>query len=257
MKKIISLLGVLVLGFLVWYFFINPHDYSVTFNSKTSPGTLSSGVEQWNLFKQKKDSISYEIKNKNPYTSIDQTLNIDGISLDLAWKFKSINDTTTHDSVGFTEKGRSIYNRITIPFSNTKLEEISLNAIKHFKKGVDEQIKNKFKVKFIGIDTIPEIAYAYIDFKDIDMSEKAEQMMTYNARLLQFITQTKIKDGIHPFLLVNNWDLNKNKIDFRFCFPIRLSDSMPSHEYIKFDVLKPIKSLKAMYNGNYMTSDRG
>lgn len=257
MKKIKILIVFALLGSLIWYLFIKPYDYTVTFNAKTSPGTLFSNVEEWNLLNQKIDSFTYNINDKKAFTFINETLYTNGMSLNVNWSFKSINDSITHVTVGVTEKEKSIYNRLTIPFLNTPFEEIVINTIKDYKKGIEYQLKNKTKVKLVGIDSIPEIAYAYIEFKNIEMHKKAEQMMNYNARLLQFINQNNIKGGNHPFVIVNKWNLNKNTIDFRFCFPVKQNDSMPTHGYIKFDVLKSTKALKAIYNGNYITSDRG
>ncbi|MCH7525350.1 MAG: AraC family transcriptional regulator, partial [Bacteroidetes bacterium] len=180
-----------------------------------------------------------------------------GMALDIVWNFNSINDSITHTVVGITEKEKSIYNRLTAPFFNTTFKNIAVKLIKDFKKSIDYKLKNKYKVKIVGIDTIPKKAYAYIEFNNIEMRKKAEQMMAYNARLLQFINNHNLKGGEHPFLLVKKWNLNKNTIDFRFCFPVKQNDSLPIDKFVKFDVLKPTKALKAIYNGNYITSDRG
>jgi len=258
MRKIKFLIAFVFLGSLIWYLFINPYDYSVTFNAKTAPGTLFNNVEEWNLLNKKLDSFTtYNINAKKAFTFINETLKIKGRSLDVTWNFKSINDSITHVKVGVTEKEKSIYNRLTIPFLDTPFEEIVINTIKDYKKGIEYELKEKVRVKNIELDTIPKMTYAYVQFKNIEMSKKAEQMMKYNARLLQFVNENNLKGGNHPFLIINKWDLNKSIIDFRFCFPVKQNDSMPTHEYIKFDVLKPTKALKAVYNGNYITSDRG
>lgn len=256
MRKIKILSIVILLVALIWYLFFKPYDYTVRFKVKTSPGTIFSGIEEWNLFNQEPDSFSYKINNKKAYTFINETLNTNGKSLELVWNLKSINDSITHVVVGITEKEKSVYNRIRIPFLDTEFEEIAIGIIKDFKNRIENQLEKKFKVKYIGIDSIPEIAYAYVEFKNIEMRNKAEQMMNYNSMLMQFINQHNLKGGNYPFLIVNKWDLNKNLIDFRFCFPIKQNDSFPIHERFKFDVLKPRKALKAIYNGNYITSDR-
>jgi effector-binding domain-containing protein len=256
-KNFISISGVFLMGFLVWYFFIKPFDYIVTFKAKTSPGTLFIGVEEWNLINQKLDSFTYKINDKKAYSFINETINTNGLTLVVVWNFKSINDSVTYVVAGITQKKKSIYNRVTIPFSDTKFEEIVINTIKDFKEDIENQLEKRFKVKYIGMDTIPEITYAYMEFKNINMRNKAEQMMKYNARLFQFINQNNLKDGKFPFLVIDKWDLNKNTINFRFGFPIKLKDSMPIHKDIKYDVIKPKKALKAIYNGNYRTSDRG
>lgn len=257
MRKIKILSIFILLAALIWYLFFKPYDYTVRFKVKTSPGTIFIGIEEWNFFNQELDSFSYKINNKKAYTFINETLNTNGKSLELVWNLKSINDSITLVVVGITEKEKSVYNRIRIPFLDTEFEEIAIGTIKDFKNRIENQLEKKIKVKYIGIDSIPEIAYAYVEFNNIEMRKKAEQMMKYNARLLQFINNHNLKGGEHPFLIVNKWNLNKNTIDFRFCFPIKQNDSLPIDEFVKFDVLKPTKALKAIYNGNYITSDRG
>lgn len=256
MRKIKISIAFIILCALIWYLFFKQYDYTVTFKANTSPGTLFSNVEEWSLYNQELDSFSYKINDKKAYTFINETLNFNGLTLDIDWNFKSINDSITYVVAGITEKEKSIYNRITIPFLNTQIETIAIGTIKDFKKDIENKLENKFRVKNIIIDTIPKIVYAYYDFKNVEMRKKAEQMMKYNARLLQFINNHNLKGGQHPFLLINKWNLNKNTIDFRFCFPIKQNDSLPLHEEIKFDVLKPKKALKTIYNGNYITSDR-
>lgn len=257
MKKTISIAIIVFIGFIIWYLFIKPYDYTVRFKVKTSPGAVFKGVEEWNFFNQQIDSFSYKINNKEAYMHLNETINIKEFTLDINWDFKSISDSTTFVTVGITEKEKSFYNKITVPFLNTPFEEIAVKIIKDYKIGLESQLEQKFKVKYIGIDTLKEKSYAYIELKNIEMFKKAEQMMKFNAKLMMFINEHKIKGGNHPFLIVDNWNLNTNNIDFRFCFPIKMKDSMPFHQDIKFGVLQPKKVLKAVYNGNYITSDRG
>ena len=257
MKKIKFLIPIILLVSLTWYLFLKPHDYIVRFKAKTSPGSLYTGVQEWNVINQKLDSFSYKINDKKAYTLISETINTNGMPLDLVWNFKSINDSITHVVVGITEKENSIFNRITVPFSNTKFKKTGLELIKRYKADINFQLNHQFKVTIVGLDTIPEIRYIYIDFKNIKMSNKATKMMESNARLMQFLTEHDLKGGQFPFLIVNKWNLDQSIVDFRFCFPIKQIDSMPIHKDFKFDVLKPKKALKAIYYGNYKTSDRG
>ena len=88
------------------------------------------------------------------------------------------------------------------------------------------------------------------------MRNKAEQMLKNNEALLTFINEKELRAGELPFLIVDNWNLDKNTIDFRYCFPVKHLDTMPFHKDIKFDKQISQKALKAIYNGNYITSDR-
>lgn len=258
MKKIKFLIAFILLGSLAWYLFIKPNDYIIRFKSKTSPGTLFSTVEEWNLLNQKQDSFRSKITHKQPYNLIEQSLQTNnGIDLKIQWNFKSINDSTTKAVVGVSEKENYIYNRLTAPFLSTTFKETSLKTIRNFKEVIEYQLKEKFKVKIIGVDSIPEITYAYVELKNIGMRDKAKQMKNINSILLTFLNEQKLKAGKFPFLIVDNWNLEKNTIDFRYCFPVKQLDSMPFNKDVKFDTQLPQKALKAIYNGNYITSDRG
>ena len=257
MKKIKILLTIILLGSMVWYLFIKPHDYIVRFKIKTSPGTMWSGVEDWNLINQQKNLFSYKINKKKPFTFISETIHINNTILEIDWSFKSLTDSTTHVIAGITEKDNSIYNRITAPFTNTLFKKTILELVQDYKDGIENQLREKFKVKVVGVDSIPQLNYAYVEFKNIQIRNKAMQMKQMDFKLLTFINKLGLKKGEFPYVIVNNWNLEKNTIDFRYCFPVKQLDSIPYSNDIKFDTQPSIKALKVIYNGNYSTSDRG
>ncbi len=82
-------------------------------------------------------------------------------------------------------------------------------------------------------------------------------MMKNNSLLLTFLNEHDLKGGKFAFLIIDKWNLNNNTIDFRYCFPIKQLDTIPFHKDIKFGKQTSKKALKAIYNGNYITSDRG
>jgi len=88
------------------------------------------------------------------------------------------------------------------------------------------------------------------------MEDKAKEMMKNNSILVEFLSKHNLKKGKFPFVIVDNWDINNDQIDFRYCFPIFDKDSLPFNEEIKYDKIMPRLALKAIYNGNYKTSDR-
>ena len=244
-------------GFLLWYLFIKKHDYLVTFTANTSPGTLFRGLEEWNMANQKTDSFNYELITKKAFQYFSETVETKDLTLQLDWHFEDIADSISKVKVGFTQKGHSIYNRLTAPFIKTPFKSKAITLVRDFKKGIDYQLKNKFKVKIIGIDTIPELSYAYIDLNNVKMENKAMEMMKNNSVLMSFLKEYNLKNGDSPFVIINNWQLNENLIDFRYCFPIVETDSLPYNEEIKYDKISPKPAIKAIYNGNYKTSDRG
>lgn len=257
MKKIKLLIIIIILVSLVWYLFIKPHDYIVRFKIKTSPGTTYKAVEDWSLINKKTDSFTYTIHRKTPFNSIDETIELDNMTLNLHWDFNSINDSITKVVIGIIEKEHSIFNRITAPFYETKFKKKTINLIQNYKKGIETQLKEKIKVKYIGQESTPEISYAYLKFKDIDMHNKAAEMINKNDQFISFLNKHTLKDGDLPFLIITDWNLKESKIDFRYCFPIKQKDTLPFHEEIKFDKTQSKTAIKVIYNGNYATSDRG
>lgn len=258
LKKTKYIIVLVLLGGLIWYLLIKPHDYIVRFKAETSPGTLFRGLEEWNIINQKTDSFNYILNDKKPFESFEETVEANKLKLQLDWKIEALDDTISEVKVGITEKGRSIYNRLTAPFIKTPFRKKSIDLIQDYRKWIDYQLKNKFKVKIYGLDTIPELSYAYINLKHVKMEDKAKEMMNSNSYFMNFLNEHNLKKGEYPFVMVNNWDLNNNQIDFKFCFPINERDSLPLNEEIKYGKIKKSKlALKAIYNGNYVTSDRG
>jgi len=47
MREIIGLLGFVLIGGLVWYLFLKPHDYQATFKAKTFPGAINQSIKYW------------------------------------------------------------------------------------------------------------------------------------------------------------------------------------------------------------------
>ena len=50
--------------------------------------------------------------------------------------------------------------------------------------------------------------------------------------------------------------MQNDSIVFNFCYPIIKKDSLPTIKDVVYKEFIGMKSLKAIYNGNYMTSDR-
>jgi effector-binding domain-containing protein len=57
-------------------------------------------------------------------------------------------------------------------------------------------------------------------------------------------------------IVVNSWNREADSLDFNFCFPIVRSERLPEYPGISYKRIFSKKALKAVYNGNYITSDR-
>jgi effector-binding domain-containing protein len=81
-------------------------------------------------------------------------------------------------------------------------------------------------------------------------------MMQYYSFLNSILANKAVKMNGTPFLEVTNWNMENDSIAYNFCFPIIKSDSLPIHKDLKYKQYDGVEAIKAIYNGNYMTSDR-
>jgi len=170
------------------------------------------------------------------------------------WKIQSLTDSTSRVKVYIKDTDHSIANKLAIPFSKTAIEKRSEATVKEFYEALNDHI-DQFKVNIQGRNKTKATYVAYTPLKGAQ-AEKAKGMM-YNYSLL---TQVLLKDNVKlngtPFVEVTHWNIKNDSIQYNFCFPIIQSDSLPDHPEIKYKQYNEQEAIKAVYNGNYITSDR-
>ncbi|MEK6153300.1 hypothetical protein WIW50_08570 [Flavobacteriaceae bacterium 3-367] len=253
-KKIFLSLLLLGLAALVWYLFIKDHDYQIRFNEKTAPGTLFHQVNNWGLTMEKNGKIKILGIQKEPFSHFRQNLKVADSIIQLDWDFKAINDSVTSIRVRITDTENSLATRIKNLYTDPPLKNMFLSKIKDFKNGLDDHLR-KHKVKIVGVDSIPLRFYAYAEASS-SMTEKARTMISKNAEIVGWLTENNIKILDEPTLEVTHWDKQRDSIAFNFLFPVAETDSLPQHKDIRFKRYGGKKGIKAIFNGNYMISDR-
>ncbi len=249
MKKITTFIGILVLGFLCWYLFLKPYDYLVTFKVKTTAGTINQSLKLWNS----------SLKNKQPIIQEDlnyltQQININDSLYTYQWSISSLNDSISKVKIYVTDEEYSFINKISIPFSNTAFEKRTIKTISNFTKKLIEHLK-EIKVTVEGESNTRSTYCAYISMKGLQI-EKAKGMMKNYSLLSSVLSEDHIKMNGTPFVEITNWNIGNDSITYNFCFPIIKVDSLPKHPLIQYKQYNQVKALKAIYNGNYITSDR-
>ena len=249
MKKIIAIIGFLTIGFLLWYFIIKPYDYLVTFNVKTSAGTINQTIKLWNT----------SIANLNPIkqdniANLSQQIEVKDSIHNYKWSISSVNDSISKVNVYITDKEHSFANRISIPFGTTDFEKRIEYTVTDFIAKLKEHLK-KIKVTVVGIDTTRSTYAAYISMKGLQI-EKARGMMQNYSLLTSILSSENITMNGTPFVEITNWNSQNDSIAYNFCFPVIKSDSLPIDPRIQYKQYNGAKALKASYNGNYITSDR-
>ncbi|MNF26101.1 Bacterial transcription activator, effector binding domain [compost metagenome] len=106
-----------------------------------------------------------------------------------------------------------------------------------------------------GEGTSKETFVAYISLKSV-LQEKARTMILNDPIITGFLNDNSIEIIGRPYLEITNWNLDKETIDFNYCFPVDKNTKIIENDQVKFKTLPAIKGLKASYFGNFRTSDR-
>lgn len=253
-KKIIIALSFLFSLFLVWYLLLKEIDYCISFKVKAATGTVFQGIQEWSNAQGLKDSEKYVILEKRNFDFIKQEMTKKEVQMYYTWDITSINDSVTKVNVGIKDLNHSWYNKVTAPFFNTEFKEEQIKKISDFKKGLSEHLKN-FKVRIDGEGESEQTFVAYINLKSV-LQEKARYMIANDALITGFLFENQIKIIGRPYLEIVKWDLDKETIDFNYCFPVEKPTNNIVNDVVKFKTLPVVKGLKATYYGNFRTSDR-
>jgi effector-binding domain-containing protein len=253
-KKVVLFFSVLISVFLVWYLFIKKSDYCISFKVKAATGTVFQGVNEWSALQQSAENESYRVLEKKNFNFVKQLMTQDNIKMEYTWEINSINDSVTEVNACIKDVNNSIYNRLTVPFVETDFRKQQIEKITNFRNGLNKHLES-FRIKIAGIKTSEETFVAFINLKSM-MQEKAQTMIANDAIITGYLQQNNIKIIGKPYVEIQNWDLDKETLDFNYCFPIAKDTKFVENEFVKFKTLKAIKGLQATYYGNFRTSDR-
>lgn len=248
-KKIAFSIGMLLIVGLIWYLFIKPYDYLVTFKAKTFPGTINQTIKLWGGTVNGLESIEH----KNLY-ELRQQFKFGDSTHVYDWKIEPINDSLSQVKVYVTDVEHSLKNKLAVPFFTTDFEIRTVKTVMDFNEKLNEHIK-KFKVSILGEEEFKSSYCAYVTVKGTQY-EKASGMMRNYPFLSTVLAKNNIELDGTPFVEITHWDKKTDSITYNFCFPIIRSENLPELVEIKYKSLVERKALKAIYNGNYITSDR-
>ena len=249
MKKGVFIGIVLLIGFLIWYLFVKPYDYLITFKIKAIPGTINQSIKLWNSTLN--DAHIIDSENLN---TITQRVKFNDSLLIYNWRITSLNDSISKVKVYIKDETHSLKNKVEVLFINSNFKKRSKSSVKDFVSGLQDHIKN-FKVTIDGKEGLDDTYCIYVLVKSSQF-DKAKGMMIYYPLLTDFIVKNNIEPNGRPFVEVIDWNMKKDSIEYNFCFPIKNKDSLPIHKYLRYKQIDGFKALKATYNGNYITSDR-
>lgn len=248
-KKLGPLLGAVLLGGLLWYLFLKPHDYVVRFEVKALPGTINQTIKSWG---NGLDNAQY--LGQNHLSDLKYRINFNDSTYIYHWKLQSENDSVSKVKVYVTDTEHSMAIRLAIPFSETDFEKRTKKTVEEFAKVLKDHIE-VFKVNVTGKDGIPSKYCACVRVEGTQI-KKANGMMDYYSLLSSLMVENETNLDGRPILEVEDWDIQNDSIAYNFCFPVIKSDSLPKKEGIFYKQIEKQPAIRAVYNGNYITSDR-
>ncbi|TXD88257.1 GyrI-like domain-containing protein [Subsaximicrobium wynnwilliamsii] len=183
-----------------------------------------------------------------------QNLNFDGIDYDFHWALSRIDDSTTQVNIGIKDRENSLKNKVNILVNDTDFEKKVKPTISDFIMVLNTHLEN-FEVKIEGESTSPSTYCAYIPVTTKQFL-KAKGMMENYGILSTFLIANGVVLNGKPIVEVRSWDTETDSISYNFCYPIVKKEGLPSHPTLRYKEIKGGKAIKAIYNGNYITSDR-
>ena len=249
MKKALSITITIICSGLLWYFFIKPQDYQIRVVGKANAGTINQALKAWN-----KTLPDASIRQLNDINTLEQMIVSSDSTHIYKWNINPITDSTSQIIVDVKDANFSLSNKIAVPFSDTNFEKQSRKTVTDFIESLNVHRK-EFKVTFMGEDELPSTYCACVEHKSLQSNKAFEMMESY-----PFINSVIASNGIQvngvPFIETTDWNMQNDSISFNFCYPIIKTDTLPTIKDLVYKEFIGMKSLKAIYNGNYMTSDR-
>ncbi|MEE1961255.1 GyrI-like domain-containing protein [Allomuricauda taeanensis] len=249
MKKVFISVPILLLVLLLWYLFIKPQDYQVSFKAKAIPGTIYETVKAWNMGFDSVVPLQFE----SP-THFEQTIVVNDSVHVYEWNITPIHDSLSQVKVNIKDPEHTLKNKVSVPFSDTDLEKGVRKTLIQFNGFLNDHLKD-FKVSIVGEAELFSSFCACVALNTTP-ENKARGMMANYSLLNSFLVENGVTLNGLPFVEVENWDLKANMLTYNFCYPILRSEKLPNHPDIAYKRIFSKKTLKAIYNGNYITSDR-
>ncbi|KAB5489367.1 MULTISPECIES: GyrI-like domain-containing protein [Flagellimonas] len=249
MKKVFISIPILLLVVLLWYLFIKPQDYQVNFKAKAIPGTIYETVKAWNMGL---DSV-VPLRFESP-THFEQTIVMNDSVHIYEWNITPIHDSLSQVKVNIKDPENTLKNKVSVPFSDTDFEKGSRKTLLDFNGFLNDHLKD-FKVSIVGEAELFSSFCACVALNTTP-ENKARGMMANYSLLNSFLVDNGVTLNGLPFVEVENWDIKANMLTYNFCYPIVRSEKLPNHPDISYKRIFSKRSLKAIYNGNYITSDR-
>jgi hypothetical protein len=248
-KKVLVSLGLLIIAGIVWYLFIKPYDYLVNLKVDAYPGIVNQTIKFWNG-----EIDSAKITESKDFRHVTQIIKYNDSVHRYEWKIIPINDSTSKVKVYVKDINHSLANKLEIPFKDTDFEKRTRKSLLGFLEILNEHLDD-IKVTIEG-ESETRSTFCACTSNTTSQINKAMGMMKDYPLLNAVLLDNGVELNGPPILEVVDWNRETDSLTFNFCYPIIKSVILPKHPELHYKQLHAKKAIKAVYNGNYITSDR-
>lgn len=247
-KKIIGALVLAGVLSLAYYVFFVPYEFTVRLSVQTLPGDIIQTIRLWS-----RSIKGSEIVEVNSLRSLTQDFRVRDRRYLMQWNFEEKDDSTTAISLRVTEPRYALRNKFLVPFQQTPIEQDAGGAAREFLRIMKEHLEIT-RVEVQGEAEVDSSSCICTELTTPQI-EKANGMMAFFVPISSFVATQGLEAAGRPSIRVRQWDHNKGELNFLFCFPVhKAPTTLPARlQYIRFPA---VKTLKANFYGNYITSDR-
>lgn len=249
MKKFLVFLVVLFVVIAGWFLFFKPGDFTAKIKAKTNIGTIEQSIKNW-----KKNAPIIEVDLNGKSARLVQQFTAQDSTHLYEWTALQLNDSLSEITVHVTDPQNSMSNRIQGLFKETDFKRKSKSTVLEFNDLLQDHLE-RINVTIDGETILPAKFYAYTELEAPQIL-KANGMMKDISHLQNTMARFNVKLDGQPFVRITDWNRTTDSLKYEFAFPLVKTDSLPEVIDIKYASLPEQKTLKATYNGNYITSDR-
>jgi len=248
-RLVVGISLLILFGLLSWYLFVRSFEFEVKFKTKTLPGDVVQTIRIWS-----KRSPLLSVIKVDSTSSLYQNVKVGDRDYFYIWNFDMQNDTLTYVNIKISEPDHALNNKLLIPFVEQPIEQDAKEVIYDFIDIINEHLKIT-KVKIEGIDYTREVPCICSQLIT-NQHSKAQGMMRDYSELAFYVADNNFENNGPPLVEITRWNHSLGELEYNFCMPIKPINTIPEHDKFFYKRQKKHKSLKAIYNGNYITSDR-
>jgi effector-binding domain-containing protein len=249
MRRIGAVMLSLGLSFLGWYIFMKSFDVRANFKVNAYPGSVVQVIKTWSAALP--DS---EILMQDSIFSIHQQIMVEEEKYLYEWNVELVQDSLSKIRLFISHEQLNVWERIKLPFVETKLERIAIGMIRNFRRAISEHLEIT-RVEISGLVNFDSV-FCVCTPLVTSQRGKAYGMMENYSLLSYFVSDNELETAGVPTIEVNSWSMTQDRVKYNFCYPIKYKDSLPTGNGFFYKWITSKQALKATYNGNYITSDR-